>query len=164
MWPHQTSYSCKLLQTFTSVTEQFVLEILQKTIPKLCDLDASPTKLLCESLDILLSTITNIINTSLASGVVSPDLKTASVNPLLKKTTLPWQKKKKKKKKKKEKKKRNTTGQFQTCHFCLKSLRKSFYTNSLHISKKRTSTILSNLPTTPDAAPRPPLYELLMIC
>ena len=80
----QTSYSGKLLQTFTPVTEQFVLEILQKTASKSCDLDPIPTTLLYENLDVLLLTITNIINTSLASGVVSPDLKTAIVNPLLK--------------------------------------------------------------------------------
>ena len=69
----QTSYSGKFLQTFTPVTEQFVLEFLQMTTPKSCDLDPIPTKLLYENLDVLLPTITNIINTSLASGVVSPD-------------------------------------------------------------------------------------------
>ena len=41
-----------------------------------------------ENRDVLLPTITNIINTSLASGVVPPDFKTAIVKPLLK-TTLP---------------------------------------------------------------------------
>ena len=128
------------------------LEILQKTTPKSCDLDPISTKLLYENLDILLPTITNTINTSLASGIVSPDLKTAIVKPLLKENH-PWQKMYWK-----------TTSQFQTCHFCLKSLRKSFYTNSLHIFKKTTSAVLSNLPTAPDAAPRPPLFELLMIC
>ena len=83
----QTDYSGKLLQTFTPVTEQFALEILQKIAPKSCDLDPIPTKLLHENLDILLPTITNIINISLASGVVSPDLKTAIVKPPLKKKT-----------------------------------------------------------------------------
>ena len=77
----QTSYSGKFLQTFSPVTEQVVLEILQKAAPKACDLDPIPTKLLYENLDILLPTITNIINTSLASGAVSPDLKTAFVKP-----------------------------------------------------------------------------------
>ena len=38
--------------------------------------------------------------------------------------------------------------------FGLKSLRKSFYTKSLHISKKTTSAIFSNLSTAPDTAPR----------
>ena len=79
----KTTYSGKLLQTFTPVTEQFVSEILQKTVPKSCDLDPIPTELLYENLDVLLLTITNIINTSLASGFVPPDFKTAIV--LLKK-------------------------------------------------------------------------------
>ena len=77
----KTTYSGKLPQTFTPVTEQFVLEILQKTVPKSCDLDPIPTELLYENLEVLLPTITN---TSLASGFV-PDFKTAIVKPLLKK-------------------------------------------------------------------------------
>ena len=60
----------------------YVLEILQKTVPKSCDLDPIPTALLYENLDVLLPTITNIINTSLASGFVPPDFKTAIVKPL----------------------------------------------------------------------------------
>ena len=79
--------SGKLLQTFTPVTEQFVSEILQKTVPKSCDLDPIPTELLYENLDVLLPIITNIINISLASGFVPPDFKTAVVKSLLKKTS-----------------------------------------------------------------------------
>ena len=44
-----------------------------------------------------------------------------------------------------------TTVQSQTCHFCLKFFKRSFYTN---ISKKTISAILSNQPTTQDTAPR----------
>ena len=84
----KTTYSRKLLQTFTPVTEQFVSEILQKTVPNSCDLDPIPTKLLYENLDVLLPTIINIINTSLASGFVPPDFKTAIVKPLLEKPSL----------------------------------------------------------------------------
>ena len=84
----KTTYSRKLLQTFTPVTEQFVSEILQKTVPNSCDLDPIPTKLLYEKIDVLLPTIINIINTSLASGFVPPDFKTAIVKPLLKKPSL----------------------------------------------------------------------------
>ena len=40
----------------------------------------------------------------------------------------------------------------------------SFYTSSLHISKKTSSAILSKLHTATDRAPRPLSYELLMIC
>ena len=82
-------YSGKLLQPFTPVTEQVVLKVLQKTIPKSCDLDVIPTKFLYENrLDVLLPTITNIINTSLASDLVLPDFKTAIVKPLLRNPSL----------------------------------------------------------------------------
>ena len=84
----KATYSGKLLQTFTPVTEQFVLEILQKTVPRSCDFDSIPTNLLYENLDVLLHTITNIINTSLASGFVQPDFKTAIVKPLLRNPSL----------------------------------------------------------------------------
>ena len=84
----KTTNSGKLLQTFTPVTEQFVSEIPQKTVPKSCDLDPIPTELLYENLDVLLPTITNIVDTSLASGFVPPDFKTAIVKPLLKKPSL----------------------------------------------------------------------------
>ena len=79
----KTAYSGNLPHTFTPVTEQFVLEILQKTVPRSCDLDPIPTKLLYEILGVLLPTITNIIITSLASGPVPPDFKGAIVKPLL---------------------------------------------------------------------------------
>ena len=50
---------------------------------KSCELDPIPTTL-HENRDILLPTITNIINTSLTTGIVTRDLKTAIVKPLLK--------------------------------------------------------------------------------
>ena len=56
--------------------------------PQSCNLDPIPTELLYENLDVLLPTITNIINISLASGFVPPDFKTAIVKPLLKKPSL----------------------------------------------------------------------------
>ena len=143
----KTTYSGKLLQTFTPVTEQFVSEILQKTVPKSCDLDPIPTELLYENLDVVLPTITSIINISLASGFVPPDFKTTIVKLLLKKTSHD----------------QNVLKNYrpsQTCHFCLKFLKRSFYTNLLHTSKKTTSAVLSSQPTAPDTAPRPPSYAL----
>ena len=53
-----------------------------------CELDPIPTTLLYDNLDILLPTITNIINTSLTTGIVPRGLKTAIVKPLLKKPSL----------------------------------------------------------------------------
>ena len=74
--------------TFESVTDEFVLKIINSASAKSCELDPIPTTLLYDNLDILLPTITNIINTSLATGIVPPDLKTAIVKPLLKKPSL----------------------------------------------------------------------------
>ena len=74
--------------TFESVTDEFVLKIINSASAKSCELDPFPTTLLYENLDILLPTITNIINTFLTTGIVPPDLKTAIVKPLLKKPSL----------------------------------------------------------------------------
>ena len=49
----KTAYSGNLPRTFTPVTEQFPLEILQKTVPKSCDLNPISTKLLYENLQSL---------------------------------------------------------------------------------------------------------------
>ena len=70
------------------MSESFVRDILKNTAPKSCELDPIPTKLLYENLDAVLPTITNIINSSLLSGIVPKDLKTAVVKPLLKKASL----------------------------------------------------------------------------
>ena len=83
-----TSFAGNPLLTFESVTDEFVLKIINSASAKSCELDPIPTTLLYENLDILLPTITNIINTSLTTGIVPPDLKTAIVKPLLKKPSL----------------------------------------------------------------------------
>ena len=83
-----TSFAGNPLLTFESVTDEFVLKIINSASAKSCELDPIPTTLLYENLDILLPTITNIINTSLTTGIVPLDLKTAIVKPLLKKPSL----------------------------------------------------------------------------
>ena len=80
-----TSFAGNPLLNFEAVTDEFVLKIINSASAKSCELDPIPTTLLYENLDILLPTITNIINTSLTSGIVPRDLKTAVVKPLLKK-------------------------------------------------------------------------------
>ena len=82
------SFAGNPLLTFESVTDEFVLKIINSAYTKSCELDPIPTTLLYENLDILLPTITNIINTSLTTGIVPRDLKTAVVKPLLKKPSL----------------------------------------------------------------------------
>ena len=83
-----TSFTGNPLLTFEPVTEEFVLKIINSASAKSCELDPIPTTLLYENLDILLLTITNIINTSLTTGIVPRDLKIAIVKPLLKKPSL----------------------------------------------------------------------------
>lgn len=81
-------YRGNLLEAFVPVTEESVRSILKNTVPKSCELDPIPTHLLYDNLDILLPTITKLINESLASGTVPEELKTAVVKPLLKKPSL----------------------------------------------------------------------------
>ena len=83
-----TSFAGNPLLTFEPVTDEFALKIINSAAAKSCELDPIPTTLLYENLDILLPTITNIINTSLTTGIVPRDLKTAVVKPLLKKPSL----------------------------------------------------------------------------
>ena len=52
---------------------------------KSCDLDPIPASLLLDCLDEIVPTVTDIINTSLQTGVVPQSFKHALVNPLLKK-------------------------------------------------------------------------------
>ena len=81
-------YSGKHFESFSPVSEQTVLEILKETAAKSCELDPIPTTLLYENLDILLPSITQIINSSLTSGTVPDQFKIAVVKPLLKSPTL----------------------------------------------------------------------------
>ena len=53
--------------------------------PTTCEIDPVPTNLFIQILDTVLPTLTNILNTSLQSGVFPQCLKTAIVKPLLKK-------------------------------------------------------------------------------
>ena len=61
---------------------------MKSTPAKSCELDPIPTTLLYDNLGILLPTITNIINTSLTTGIVPLGLKIAIIEPLLKKPSL----------------------------------------------------------------------------
>ena len=65
-----TNFTGNHLLTFEPVTDEFVLRIINSAPAKSCELDPNPTTLLYENLDILLPTITNIIKTSLTTGIV----------------------------------------------------------------------------------------------
>ena len=114
---------------------------------KSCELDPIPTTLLYENLDILLPTLTNIINTSLTTGIVPPDLKTAIVRPLLKKLSL-------------DKNLLENYRPISNFPLLSKKFLKSFSTNFSPISKKTTSAIPFNQPIEQDTALRPFCYAL----
>ena len=75
-------------QTFTNVSEADVREIIAKSPCPSSLLDPLPSWLVKQQLDVLLPTITAIVNRSLAEGFVPESLKSAIVMPLLKKSNL----------------------------------------------------------------------------
>ena len=83
----QTICSTKLT-TFEPVSEDELRKIIMHAATKTCALDPIPTWLVKESLDVLLPSITSIVNKSLLSGMVPPSMKLAIVIPLLKKMLL----------------------------------------------------------------------------
>ena len=143
-----TSFAGNPMLTFEPVTDEFALKIINSASAKSCELDPIPTTLLYENLDILLPTITNIINTSLTTGIVyhviwrqpSSNLcwKSHHLTKIFWKTIVP----------------------FLTFHFCPKSLKISFSTNFSPISKKTTSAIPFGQPIEQNTALRPFCYVL----
>ena len=73
-------------ESFKPVTEPFIRDVIQMSVPKTCELNPIPTQLLCENLDVLFPTITKIMNHFLTTGTVSSDFKTAIVKPFCKET------------------------------------------------------------------------------
>lgn len=90
---HRTTENCSVdaeqrLESFFPLTEDDVRALIQKSAKKSCMQDPLPTKLVTECLHVLLSVITNIVNTSLATGYFPDEWKEALVHPLLKKAGL----------------------------------------------------------------------------
>ena len=87
-------YSCDVAFTdnqfasFSPITESQLKKIIMKCKPTTCPLDPIPTPLLIDCLDVLLPSLTQIINDSLRSGIVPSLFKAAVVKPLLKKPSL----------------------------------------------------------------------------
>ena len=73
---------------FAEVSEGYISEFIEKSKPKSCCLDPLPTRVLKQSTDVLANPITEIINTSLKTGVFPTSLKKGNVQPLIKKRTL----------------------------------------------------------------------------
>ena len=70
---------------FNLLSESEVFDLITASSKKSCPLDAIPTKLLNECVDVLLPPITKIINLSLDTGYFPRTWKCALVRPLLKK-------------------------------------------------------------------------------
>ena len=74
---------------FKAVSEDEVRKVTTKSPTKSCLLDPWPTFLVKECLDILLPSVTKLVNCSLTEGAVPGGLKKAIVSPLIKKSSLP---------------------------------------------------------------------------
>ena len=74
--------------TFEKVSQLTVKECILNTAPKSCGLDYIPSKLLIEYLHSILPSLTDLFNSSLASGIFSQCFKSALVTPILKKRCL----------------------------------------------------------------------------
>ena len=75
--------------SFNEVSDEEIQKAIMKSPTKSCLLDPWPTFLVKECLDILVPSITKLVNCSLLEGVVPADFKTAVVTPLIKKSSLP---------------------------------------------------------------------------
>ena len=75
--------------SFQLVSENEVLKFIKDSPSKSCSLDPWPTFLVKGCIDILLPSITKLVNMSLQDGVFPEPFKKAIVTPLIKKTSLP---------------------------------------------------------------------------
>ena len=76
------------MSEFESISQDGIRRVIARAPTKSCTLDPMPTSLLKNSLDVVLPTITDIINPSLLTGVFPSTFKSAVVVPLLKKPNL----------------------------------------------------------------------------
>jgi hypothetical protein len=82
------SYTATTMFQFEPVSPEAVRKCILSSKPKTCQLDAIPTSLMIECLDAVLPAITDLFNSSLASGVFPQSFKFAHVTPILKKHNL----------------------------------------------------------------------------
>ena len=75
--------------SFKEVYDEEIQKAIMKSPTKSCLLDPWPTFLVKECLDILVPSITKLVNCSLSEGVVPAGFKKAVVPPLIKKASLP---------------------------------------------------------------------------
>ena len=77
-----------LLGQLLQVSQLTVKECIHNSASKSCELDLIPSKLLIECLDSILPSLTDLFNSSLASGILPQCFKSALVTPILKKRCL----------------------------------------------------------------------------
>ena len=88
MWFYDKHFTGTPLTTFMDATELEVRNIIKRSPAKSCELDPLPIRLLKECIVELVPTITDIVNMSLRDSLMPKSLKTALIQPLLKKTGL----------------------------------------------------------------------------
>ena len=74
--------------SFEKVSQLTVKECILISAPKSCELDPIPSNLLIECLDFILPSLTDLLSSSLASGIFPQGFKSALVTPILKKRFL----------------------------------------------------------------------------
>ena len=83
-----TGTTAATFSSFEKVSQLTVKECILNSAPKSCQLDPIPSKLLIECLDSILPSLTDLFNSSLASGIFPQCFKSALVTPILKKRCL----------------------------------------------------------------------------
>ena len=83
-----TGTTAATFSSFEELSQFAVKECILNCAPKSCELDPIPSKLLIECLDSTLPSLTDLFNSSLASGIVPQCFKSALVTPILKKMCL----------------------------------------------------------------------------
>ena len=83
-----TGTTAATFSSFEKVSQLTVKECILSSAPKSCELDPIPSKLLIECLDSILPSLTDLFNSSLASGIFPQCFKSALVTPILTKRCL----------------------------------------------------------------------------
>ena len=83
-----TGTTASTFSSFEKVSQLTVKECILNSAPKSCELDPIPSKLLIECVDSILPSLTDIFNSSLASGIFPQCFNSALVTPILKKKCL----------------------------------------------------------------------------
>ena len=83
-----TGTTAATFSSFDKVSQLTVEECMLNSAPMSCELDPIPSKLLIECLDSILPSLTDLFNSSLASGIFQQCFKSALVTPILKKRCL----------------------------------------------------------------------------